>query len=57
MKPEFFMNGKEVFYFAIKNVPNLIKNLIVLSKTKIEKLIILSFIKQISLCSKKLQKI
>ena len=38
MKPEFFMNGKEVFYFAIKNVPKLIKNLIVLSKTKIEKI-------------------
>ena len=38
MKPEFFMNGKEVFYFAIKNVPKLIKNLIILSKTKIEKI-------------------
>ena len=55
MKPEFFIMVK-VFYFAIKNVPNLIKNLIVLSKQKLKKLIILSFIKQISF-RKKLQKI
>ena len=36
--PEFFMNGKEVFYFAIKNVPKLIKSLLKFSKAKIDKM-------------------
>ncbi len=34
IKPEFFMDGKEVFSFAIGNVPKLINNLILNSKLK-----------------------
>ena len=30
------MDGKEVFYFAIQNVPNLIKKLLIFSKKKIK---------------------
>ena len=33
--PEFYMDGKEVFYFAVKNIPKLIKDLFTFSKTKI----------------------
>lgn len=33
--PEFYMDGKEVFYFAVKNVPKLIKDLFTFSKTTI----------------------
>jgi len=35
-KPYFFMNGIEVFHFAILNVPNLIKRLLIFSKKKMK---------------------
>lgn len=38
LKPEFFMDGKEVFSFAIRYVPRLITDLISYSKIKINKI-------------------
>ncbi len=35
-KPEFHMDGKEVFLFAIKNVPRIIKSIIKFAKIKIQ---------------------